>query len=321
MGAPPRASMEILGAGAIVVSGRPWLHPNGVIPSTLHQQIKFREKDLLVVVLADQETVLPVIPVSSDSIQVIVTPPDLEGTNFHNFQFETVSYIPEVHFPLSSSNPNQMLTNLLRRWQYSLGTGLGRMNQGRPEPVKIKANKGRQGLGYQPERDWRLLTGDIFTPAFPVFVNAGFVNAERLPPQVHSNVPTMPRACRVHKKPEPDVGDAIERMTNLFLEDQGLAPDMEEARIAIVKGKFPSLDWREVSTLTQEPRPGAESSPSISISNDSDDIPAMAATIDRDRGNPSPITEVDDATPAIPNWYALPMAQEETLESPKKKPN
>ena len=126
--------------------GRPWIHSVGVVPSTLHQKLKFVVEDHLVIV-SGEEDVLVSFPFSMPYVEA--TEESLETT----FQsFEVVSSTSIESLPMWPRLPGaaMMVACMMLGHGYEPGMGLGKNNDGMANLVDIKENRGKFGLGYKP---------------------------------------------------------------------------------------------------------------------------------------------------------------------------
>ena len=114
-----------------LILGRPWLHAHKVVPSSLHQCLKFVYNNEMVVVMAEPEMV---IPIEAGSIVINQQVPLIDTNTKQNH-----------------SNPEKMLEYLHKKWNFTPDQGLGKMNQGPVKPLKLTKNKGTRGLGYNPD--------------------------------------------------------------------------------------------------------------------------------------------------------------------------
>ncbi|XP_031382363.1 uncharacterized protein LOC116196653 [Punica granatum] len=122
--------------------GRPWIHSAGVVPSSLHQKLKFIVEEKLITVKGEEdyaiykETAVPYISIGDD-----------QNLPFHSF--ETISVIKD-YGEVGPSRANRMIGKFLLQHDYVPGTGLGANGQGIMHPIEIEDNKNRRGFGYRP---------------------------------------------------------------------------------------------------------------------------------------------------------------------------
>ncbi|PKI40361.1 hypothetical protein CRG98_039250 [Punica granatum] len=121
---------------------RPWIHLAGVVPSSLHQRLKFIIEEKLIMVKGEEdyaiykETTVPYISVGDD-----------ENLPFHSF--ETISVIRD-YGEIGPSRADRMIWKVLLRHNYIPGAGLGACGQGINRPIEVEEYKHRRGLGFRP---------------------------------------------------------------------------------------------------------------------------------------------------------------------------
>ena len=89
--------------------------------------------------------------VSSVSSQTVQFDPELSNTLYRFNRSEPVNYILDFELINSFTNHNntvQMVENVCRRWDYVMGTPLGRYGQGIAEPIMAEEQRDSKGLGY-----------------------------------------------------------------------------------------------------------------------------------------------------------------------------
>ena len=129
-----------------LLSGRPWLHTAGAVPSSLHQKMKLIIGNQLVTILAEE-------PVSIYHDQAI---PYIDGyaseeASFYSFKFVTIIHrVAAVEPRLSKAGI--MVAKEFIKAGFQPGQGLGCANKGRTAIVALEGNKDRYGLGYTPTR-------------------------------------------------------------------------------------------------------------------------------------------------------------------------
>ncbi|KAL2322189.1 hypothetical protein Fmac_026568 [Flemingia macrophylla] len=120
--------------------GRPWIHDAKVVPSTLHQKIKFVVSDKLVTVQVEDDMLiskppaLPYMDVAKEAIE----------TSFQALEIANVE-----KFPCDM----KMVARMLTKTGYQPGQGLCKNSQGIIEPPIIRDSPRRQGLGYDSDKD------------------------------------------------------------------------------------------------------------------------------------------------------------------------
>ncbi|PKI48972.1 hypothetical protein CRG98_030639 [Punica granatum] len=119
--------------------GRPWIHPAGAVPSSLHQRLKFNVGERLITVKGEEnyaiykETVVHYISIGDD-----------ENLPFHSF--ETISVIRD-YGEVRPSRADRMVGKVLMCHNYISGTALGAQGQGINCPIEIEEYKNKRGLG------------------------------------------------------------------------------------------------------------------------------------------------------------------------------
>ncbi|XP_077247873.1 uncharacterized protein LOC143887643 [Tasmannia lanceolata] len=135
-------------ASFLLLIGRPWLHKVEVVPSTLHQKLKFILNHKVVTVKGDPD--LEVGQISQEL--TLGKEGDISLTGF-SLEVTTITIkeaINEEIFFLSSTNSN--VVRMIRLQGYIPGAGLGRYHQGMTEWPVFKTFNGLFGLGYEPTR-------------------------------------------------------------------------------------------------------------------------------------------------------------------------
>jgi len=126
--------------------GRPWIHSVGVVPSILHQKLKFLVEGYLVIVSGEEDVL---VSFSSSMPYVKAAEESLEMA----FQsFEVVSIIS------ADSHPRQprlfgvamMVARVMLGHGYKPGIGFGKDNGSRADLVSVRGNHGKFKLGYKP---------------------------------------------------------------------------------------------------------------------------------------------------------------------------
>ena len=106
--------------------GRPWFHPLGGVPSTVHQKIKFPLNGKVVTIQAEANSIIACMNVTPPAFQVTVINEDWAG--------------PKV-------------AAMMKNMHYTPGTGLGKKQNGVSEMPEFKGQTSKQGLGYDPAKD------------------------------------------------------------------------------------------------------------------------------------------------------------------------
>ncbi|XP_077232440.1 uncharacterized protein LOC143869768 [Tasmannia lanceolata] len=135
-------------ASFLLLLGRPWLHKFGVVPSSLHQKLKFLHKNGVITVKGDPDLEIGLI--TQD-----LTVEKAEDISLTGFSLEVTAITfkeamkEEICF-LTSTNSN--VVRIIRRQGYIPGAGLGKYHQGLTEFPEFKSFNGLFGLGYKPSK-------------------------------------------------------------------------------------------------------------------------------------------------------------------------
>ncbi|RDY12013.1 hypothetical protein CR513_03248, partial [Mucuna pruriens] len=106
---------------------RPWIHSAGVVPSSLHQRVKFLTKQQLISIMGKKEL-------------MISSPlPSLKVASATNTGSKS----------LGPSSAEIMAARVLTKGGYQPGKGLGPYLSGIPALISIPENLGKAELGYQ----------------------------------------------------------------------------------------------------------------------------------------------------------------------------
>lgn len=111
-----------------VLLGRPWFHPLGGVPSTLHQMVKIPHEGKIVTIKACN---------SSTVAMLTATGAPLTG-------FETVNVIYEDEM-------DPKVGSLMKKLQFFPGLGLGKNNQGISSFLDCRGQRTQNGLGFKEE--------------------------------------------------------------------------------------------------------------------------------------------------------------------------
>ncbi|XP_060192679.1 uncharacterized protein LOC132622154 [Lycium barbarum] len=142
--------------------GRPWVHMAGVVPSTLHQGLKFEWG--LEQIIVQGELGHPVY--SERSIPVIEEMGELDGATFHAVEIMQAVKIDEMpgSNEMKMSSAEKMVASEMLKYGYQPKSGLGPKFDGIIEPIQLKQQKGTFGLGYDPMFRENSGTKGIFVP-------------------------------------------------------------------------------------------------------------------------------------------------------------
>ncbi|XP_070002095.1 uncharacterized protein [Nicotiana sylvestris] len=132
--------------------GRPWIHAAKVVPSSLHQMVKFEWDRQEIVVHGDED-----LSACNDTIVPFIEAEDDKGPwVYQNFETVSVEKIPEgkcIPGPTLSS-ASVMVANEMLKNGFVPTKGLGSSLQGIVHPVHPSGNPGTFGLGFMPtEKD------------------------------------------------------------------------------------------------------------------------------------------------------------------------
>jgi len=140
--------MDIIPAYSCLL-GRPWIHSAGVVPSTLHQKLKYIMGDKLVIV-SGEEDLLVSGPSSSHYIEAAE---EAFETAFQSLEIVGNAYVEPFSMIPHMSCASLMMAKVMLKEGYQYGKGLGKNNQGLTFPLEVFENKGRYGLGYKPTKE------------------------------------------------------------------------------------------------------------------------------------------------------------------------
>ncbi|XP_077248956.1 uncharacterized protein LOC143888427 [Tasmannia lanceolata] len=133
--------------------GRPWLHKYGVVPSSLHQKLKFIKGNRVITVRGD-----PDLEVGQISQELIISAAleKNEDVSLTGFSLEVTAILVEeaMNEPLTfltSSNP--IVVRMMHKQGYVPGAELGRHHQGVAEWPNMGRAIGLFGLGYEPTNE------------------------------------------------------------------------------------------------------------------------------------------------------------------------
>ncbi|XP_027109268.1 uncharacterized protein [Coffea arabica] len=130
-----------------VLLGRPWIHSSGVVPSSLHQVLKFVVNDQLITIFAEE-----------DCIIIADSEPEEDGnrnasvSSYHTADIVSVSWVTSEDSKDERVLPaaSVMMAKEMIRGRYEFGKGLGRNLQGILKPVEHIEKKDQFGLGFRP---------------------------------------------------------------------------------------------------------------------------------------------------------------------------
>ena len=128
------------------LSGRPWIHSVGVVPSTLHQKLKFVVEVHLVIVSGEEDlqvscsSFMPYVEAAEESLEVA----------FQSFEVVSNASIDSPPRQLCLSGAAMMVARVMLWHDYEPGMGLGKDNDDRADLVSVKGNCKKFELGYKP---------------------------------------------------------------------------------------------------------------------------------------------------------------------------
>ncbi|XP_014629628.1 uncharacterized protein [Glycine max] len=123
------------------VRGRPWIHSVGVVPSTLHQKLKFVVEGHLVIVSGEEDVLvscpssMPYMEAAEESLE----------TTFQSFEVVSIASVDSLPRKPHLSDAAMMVARVMLGHGYEPGMGLGKNNGGRTGLVSIRGNRGKFG--------------------------------------------------------------------------------------------------------------------------------------------------------------------------------
>jgi len=132
--------MDILPAYSCLL-GRPWIHSAGVVPSTLHQKLKFIVNDIV----SGEEDLLVSGPLPTPYIE---TAEEALETSFQALEIVGTMYVEPFKISQHLSKASIMMAKTMLKEGYKYGQKLGKNGQGLLNPLELTENKGRHG-GYK----------------------------------------------------------------------------------------------------------------------------------------------------------------------------
>ncbi|CAN1239913.1 hypothetical protein LINGRAPRIM_LOCUS2534 [Linum grandiflorum] len=125
--------------------GRPWLHTAGVVPSSLHQKLKFVIDGKLVEVFGEEDMLVSRAP----NTPYIEAAEEALESAFQTFEVENISYVGDNQ-NLRACIAQATLVSakcLVKDLHYT------EWQEALREPIQLKENKNRSGLGYTTKGD------------------------------------------------------------------------------------------------------------------------------------------------------------------------
>ena len=126
--------------------GRPWIHSVGVVPSTLHQKLKFIVEGHLVTVSGEEDVLvscpssMPYVEAAEESLE----------TAFQSFEVVSIASVDSLSGHPCLFDTTMMVAWVMLGYDYEPGMVLGKNNGGRTSLVSTRGNRGKFGLGYRP---------------------------------------------------------------------------------------------------------------------------------------------------------------------------
>ncbi|XP_017428581.2 uncharacterized protein LOC108336620 [Vigna angularis] len=142
--------MDILPAYSCLL-GRPWIHSAGVVPSTLHQKLKYVMGDKLVIVSGEEDLLVS----GPSSARYIEAAEEALETTFQSLEIVGNAYVEPFPVNPHLSRVSILMPKVLLKEGCTHGKGLGKHGQGRAFPLEVVENKNRYGLGYKPTKEDR----------------------------------------------------------------------------------------------------------------------------------------------------------------------
>jgi len=118
----------------------------GVVPSTLHQKLKFVVEGHLIIVSGEEDILvscpssMPYVEAAKESLE----------TTFQSFEVISIASIDSLSGQPCLSDMAMMVARVMLGNGYEPGMGLGKNNGSRTSLVSTRGNRGKFGLGYKP---------------------------------------------------------------------------------------------------------------------------------------------------------------------------
>ena len=116
--------------------GRPWIHTAGVVPSTLHQKLKFIIDDKLIIV-SKEEGLLVCGPTPTSYIEAAK---EALETSFQALEIVSTTYIEPFKVNPCLSDTSLMMARTMMKKGYRHGSGLGKNDNGSVMPLELVEN-------------------------------------------------------------------------------------------------------------------------------------------------------------------------------------
>ena len=125
--------------------GRPWIHMDGVVPSTLHQKVKFVVEESLITVVAEED----MIATTTTTAPYLKVKEDVIECSFRSFEIATTTKRePEALISRLSQNTQMILRQTIGK-RAKVGHGLGNDLQGRHMVISSTPKWNCHGIKYQ----------------------------------------------------------------------------------------------------------------------------------------------------------------------------
>jgi len=123
--------------------GWPWIHSVGVVPSTLHQKLKFVVERQLIIVSGEEDILVSCL---SSTPYVEAVDESLE-TSFQALEIVSIAYVESLLVQPRLSGVALMVARVMLRDGYEPEMGLGRNGDDTTSLVEFTGNHRRFGLG------------------------------------------------------------------------------------------------------------------------------------------------------------------------------
>jgi len=126
--------------------GRPWIHSVEVVPSTLHQKLKFVVEGHLVIVSGEEDVLvscpssMPYVEAAEESLEMA----------FQSFEVVSITSVDSLSRQPRLSDVAMMVARVMLGHGYEPRMGLGKNNGSTTSLVSTRGNCGKFGLGYKP---------------------------------------------------------------------------------------------------------------------------------------------------------------------------
>ena len=129
--------------------GRTWIHSAGVVPSTLHQKLKYVMRDNMVTISGEENFFVS----GPSSARYVETIEEAFEIAFQDMEIVGDAYDEPFQIKPYLSCASLMMAKVMLREGYEYGKGLGKVRQGLIFTLKIVENKNRYSLGYKPTKE------------------------------------------------------------------------------------------------------------------------------------------------------------------------